>query len=153
MIAEVGNPIQTTTTSSVLRSIVLSDASLDLALSHPSPQDADILWDTYVSNVQPILKLSFEWEAEQYRARAIEPGPRKDFSNPEHAFVFAAYQISVFSMKKEDCSRMFNKDKTALIRHYQVLFEQALARSNFLNTTDVTLVQAAGLYMVSCIKQ
>ena len=78
----------------------------------------------------------------------MQAEPRKNFTNAENAFVFAAYQISVFSMKKEDCVRLLGKDKSPLIHHYQVLFEQALARSNFLNTTNVTLLQAAGLYMV-----
>lgn len=132
----------------VLNNILRSDEALDLSARHPQPQVAEVLWTTYMTNVNPLMKIGFDWELEALRSVTLA-NEASGFSYPEHAFVFATYTISILSMRDSACKELFGTTKARLLSEHQMLCEHALARSDFLCTSDFMVLQALALFIVS----
>ena len=106
-----------------------------------------MLWSIFDQNVDFLIKISFESELKQLRAEAVTPNPT--FSDQEYAFVFALYLITVVSLSEEECQRQLDRPRSELISRYQFLCEQALARSDFLSASNIIILRALALYIVS----
>lgn len=132
-----------------LQSIICQAPYIDVAKSHPTPQDAATLWDVFYQRVHIVVKISFDWEMERLRVATMSPDGPGDLVSQDHALIFAIYLITVSSLSEDECSSMLNRPKLALSADFQILCEQALAGSNFLCASDLKTLQASTLYMVS----
>ncbi|MCJ1313113.1 hypothetical protein MMC25_006790 [Agyrium rufum] len=141
--------VSSTGTLSALQSIICRSPFMDLTKKHPLPQDAIALWDIFCQRVQPLTKLSFNWELDQFRAKSVTPEGVSGLSSPEHAFVFAVYLNSVVNLLEDECTILLGRSKSALLTEFQFLCEQALAGSNILGAADLTTIKALAMYLTA----
>lgn len=68
------------------------------------------------------------------------------------ALVFSVYLAAVISMTPEQCMSELGEEREAAISRYRFATEQGLARANLLNSQNLTLIQAAILFL-TCIRR
>lgn len=136
--------------SCALQSIIKPDETIDFRERHPNIQHTNLLWETYHRNVDPMCKVAFKWELEQLHRRVLTPESLGSLAPGEVVLVFAIYLHSVVTLSENECSKWLAQSKQSLISEYQMLCENALAKANFLATSDLTLIQACTIYIVSC---
>ncbi|RAH59383.1 C6 transcription factor [Aspergillus piperis CBS 112811] len=64
---------------------------------------------------------------------------------------FAVYFAAITSMDPERCKHVFDRERGSLQQHYRFATEQALARANFLQSHNLTVLQATILYL-TCLR-
>lgn len=119
---------------------------VDLATLHPLPSHATFLWSVFQENVDPLVKILHLPTTDVLLREA-----RKDTSilSPENeALVFVIYFSALTSLEPEEVQTNFGADKFALLARYRFALEQALAKANFLNTSDITVLQALTLFLI-----
>jgi len=145
--------IRTLLTSSTgfgaLQSVICRDPSIDLSFRHPSAQNAATLWDTFLQRVHPTWKVIFDQELRHMRNRATGYDGYVGLPFPDHAFLFAMYLISVTALSDEECLELLERPKRSMLVDFRLLCEQALAGSDLLGSSELRMIQAAMLYIVS----
>ncbi|KAF5643670.1 uncharacterized protein FTJAE_3087 [Fusarium tjaetaba] len=112
---------------------------------NPMPSQMLFIWQTYVENVDPFIKVLHTPTIEN-----IVKQLKGNFSSCGHsveALLFAICLAAIASMDEETVSFNFNSTKEQLLQRYQFGTEQALARANFLTTKDITVLQALVIYL------
>ncbi|KAF5566150.1 hypothetical protein FPHYL_3898 [Fusarium phyllophilum] len=112
---------------------------------NPMPSQMLFIWQTYVQNVDPFIKVLHTPTIEN-----IVKQLKGNFSSCGHnveALLFAICLAAITSMDEETVSLNFNTPREQLLQRYQFGTEQALARSNFLTTKDITVIQALVIYL------
>ncbi|KAF4461617.1 fungal specific transcription factor domain-containing [Fusarium albosuccineum] len=117
---------------------------------HPSPSQIPFYWQTFVENVDPLIKIFHiptmnKWiRGIQGRIRSLDPA--------EEALMFALYFAAVGSMAPTEVQELLGQDKVTLITQYRHATEQALGRAEFMTSVDPTTLQAFVLF-ISCLRQ
>lgn len=120
--------------------------STSLADSHPSAIQIFQLWQIYINNVNPLLKII---HAPTLQARIVEAGAdTENVPKPFDALMFAIYFISVHSMSDEEAERTLGEDKKALLAKYHQATQQALINAGFMKSNELVVLQAYLLYLV-----
>ncbi|KAJ3463647.1 hypothetical protein MRS44_008433 [Fusarium solani] len=129
--------------------LVLCYTSRDSNLSsqHPSPSQIPFYWQTFIENVNPLVKL-FHIPTLSKTIRSIQ-GRVRSLSPPEEALIFAIYFAAVGSMALEEVRELLGREKETLINQYRCASEQALARAEFMTSADLVTLQAFVLYIYS----
>ena len=123
------------------------EAMVDLATFHPEPVLLFRLWQIYLDNVNPLLKVT---HAPSFQARVIEAA--SDVSNIDpnmEALMFSIYCISIFTLSADQCQTMLGSSKEDLAAKYQFGCQQALLSARFLRTNDRDCLTALFLFLVS----
>jgi hypothetical protein len=134
-----------------LQSVLHADHTIDLGLQHPSTQDANVLWDNYERNANPLIKIDLDLILERLRSNSTNTVSRAQLTDVEHAFVFCLYLMSIVSMSEEECTRDLLQSKHVLLSQFQIICEQALSRTNLFCITDLMVLRALMLYVVCCV--
>lgn len=115
--------------------------------SHPSAIQILQLWQVYISNVNPLLKLS---HVPTLQGQIIGAGanPAK-IPKPLEALMFGIYFIAVTSMREEDVQSMFGEDRNILLAKYHAAAQQALVNAGFMRSNEIMVLQGYTLYLVS----
>ncbi|PNP75482.1 hypothetical protein FNYG_11286 [Fusarium nygamai] len=112
---------------------------------NPMPSQTLFIWQTYVENVDPFIKVlhipTIENIVKQLK------GNFSSFGHNVEALLFAICLAAIASLDEETVSVNFNTPREQLLQRYQFGTEQALARSNFLTTKDITVLQALVIYL------
>jgi hypothetical protein len=112
---------------------------------NPMPSQMLFIWQTYVENVDPFIKVlhtpSIENIIKQLKANFSSCGHNVE------ALLFAICLAAIASMDEETVSFNFNTPREQLLQRYQFGTEQALARANFLTTRDIIVLQALVIYL------
>lgn len=114
---------------------------------HPSAIQIFQLWQIYLNNVNPLLKIHHAPTLQNQIVKASA-----DLSNvaePLEALMFAMYFLSVTSMPNEEVEAAFRDSKKALLARYHAASQQALINAHFMSTSELTTLQAFLLYLVS----
>ncbi|THW89161.1 hypothetical protein D6D15_05457 [Aureobasidium pullulans] len=143
-------PLISRTKPDALQGLLRADYNINLALQHPSVQDANFLWDRFERNANPLIKIDFDWALKGLRATSTDIEGRTSLKDPEHTFLFCLYLMSIVSIPEEECTKILHQPKHVLLSHYQAVCEQALSRSNIFCIADVIIIRALILYMASC---
>lgn len=115
---------------------------------HPGPKEIQELWTTFVTNVHPLVKIFFAWEQHQMLNNIV--ADPTNCSRGEAALAFAIYFIAVLSMSEHDCKELFlGSSKPIVLDKYQAYIEAALLSADYTATSDLRVLQALVLYMVS----
>ncbi|KAJ5088778.1 hypothetical protein N7456_012394 [Penicillium angulare] len=114
---------------------------------HPSPIQIFQLWQVYLNNVNPLLKISHVPTLQNHIVGAGADLP--NLSKPLEALMFSIYLISVTSMTKEDVQSTFEKSKDALLAKYHGATQRALVNAGFMRSSDLMTLQAYLLYLLS----
>ncbi|KAK0709941.1 hypothetical protein B0T26DRAFT_786864 [Lasiosphaeria miniovina] len=121
--------------------------AVDLSTLHPEPVQIFRLWQIYLDNVDPLLKVT---HTPTLQGRIIEAaGNVAGLSPPLEALMFAIYCIAVVSVDPDDCPAVLGAPDDTLLRGYRFGCRQALSNCGFLQTADRECLTALFLYLIS----
>lgn len=124
----------------------LSSLSSDLLMMHPTQGQIFLLWQIYLENVDPLLKIFHRPTVQRLILEASQD--MAALSRENEALLFAVYYGAVMSMQQDECQTLLKNDKIILSSKYRFGTEQALARAGFLETRNLTVLQAFVLFLV-----
>lgn len=114
---------------------------------HPSHADAMQLWKMHAENVEPICKvlhIPSTGKMVEFVSQRPEGATKAD-----ECLLFSIYHCAVFSISEEECMKMFKQDRSAMMQRFQGAACQALVNASFLKTTELAVLQALYLYLLS----
>ncbi|KAE9376651.1 hypothetical protein N431DRAFT_367787 [Stipitochalara longipes BDJ] len=121
--------------------------SVDMYTLHPQPVQMFQLWQLYLDNVNPLLKVT---HTPSLQGRIIDAAGNVLEIKPElEALMFSIYCMAVSSLTENDCQAMFAESKVDLLARYQLGCQQALLNSRFQRTTNRDCLTALYLYLIS----
>ena len=123
------------------------DTAKDLSSLHPSPVQIFRLWQTFLVNVNPLVKIFHAPTVQQIILDAT--GDLSHIPRATESLMFAIYLISVTSLRPEECETMFGETQPILISKYSQAAQQALINGKFLKSVNLYSLQAFCLYLVS----
>lgn len=118
-----------------------------LASTHPTPVQIFLLWQTYLDNVNPLLKL--------FHAPTVQQTILDAASNLENmpqsteALMFAIYFLSITSLRNNDCERIMGESRHVLLARFSNATQHALINAGLLKSSNMTVLQAFVLFLVS----
>lgn len=119
----------------------------DLTSMHPSPMHIFRLWQTFLDNVNPIVKIS---HAPTIQQKVLEASANlASISKPMEALLFALYSVAVNSLTNAECDSMLGTQKIEALAKYHAATLRALQRVHFLRTDDMIVLQAFVLFLIS----
>ncbi|WYZ44617.1 hypothetical protein EsH8_VII_001053 [Colletotrichum jinshuiense] len=120
-------------------------SDVDLRKLHPLPSQIPFMWQVYQENVEPLLKIlhipTMEKLIRDMRRNIDELTPGNE------ALLFSIYYAAITSMEDEEVEKNFGSKKEEMLSQYRFALEQALAKANFLNTSDMVVLQAFVLFL------
>ncbi|KAE9370962.1 hypothetical protein N431DRAFT_485055 [Stipitochalara longipes BDJ] len=112
---------------------------------YPLPSQILFLWKIYMDNVDPFMKIlhvpSMTKVIQEIRSSY------DTISLSMQALVLAISLASIISLEENEVKANFHAEKIQLIAQYRLGTEQALRQADFLNTSDMTLLQALAIYL------
>ncbi len=117
-----------------------------MASKLPDKKDAGVLWSAFYHRVHPLVTISFRWASKEIESAATSN--QRSLTDAEYAFVFAVYLISVISLSDEECQNKLHQARSVLLTEYQLLCEEAVARTNLFCITDIMVLKALVYYVV-----
>ncbi|KAH6876714.1 fungal-specific transcription factor domain-containing protein [Thelonectria olida] len=121
-----------------------------LSSQHPSPSQIPFFWQTFVENVNPLIKI-FHIPTLGKLIRGIQRRIRS-LSPAEEALIFAIYFAAISSMAPDEVRELLGRDKATLLTQYRHGTEAALARAEFMTSADLMTLQAFVLF-ICCLRQ
>ena len=113
---------------------------------HPQPAQVFQLWQLYLDNVNPLLKVT---HTPTLQRQIIEATGNVLTIKPElEALMFGVYSTAMSSLSEENCHTMFGLPKSHFLAQYQLGCQQALLNSRFLRYTSRDCLTALYLYLV-----
>lgn len=114
---------------------------------HPEPVQIFQLWQLYLDNVNPLLKVT---HSPNLQGRIIEAAGNVLNIKPElEALMFSIYCTAIMSITDDECLMTFGLPRAELMATYQFGCQQALLNSRFLRCTSRDCLIALYLYLVS----
>lgn len=114
---------------------------------HPAPAQISTFWSIFKENVDPVVKMFHVPSKERVFDQASQNLDHLNKST--EALLFAIYLAVVTSLSNDQCKILLLEEKDAALKKYRFATEQALARSGFLNTQDIIVLQALTLFLIS----
>ena len=127
-----------------------SFSSLNFRSPNPSSSQIQLLWQIYVENVDPLVKILHKPTMEKTIMKTCDGMDLED--RGMEALVFAICFAAVTSMPEEDVESRFGADKKAVETKYRIAVEQALMSAGFLNTQEIATLQAFVLFL-ACVRR
>ncbi|KAL1840147.1 hypothetical protein VTJ49DRAFT_763 [Mycothermus thermophilus] len=126
---------------------VVGGAMASVTNAHPSAIQMFQLWQVYISNVDPLLKIT---HTPTLQADIISAGanPSK-IPQPLEALMFAIYFIAITSLNEKEVHTMFGEDRAILLGKYHNATQQALVNASFMRSNELAVLQAYFLYLLS----
>ncbi|MCJ1403050.1 hypothetical protein MMC11_006272 [Xylographa trunciseda] len=123
--------------------------NMDLNLSCLHPPHAHIfkLWQIYLGNVDPLLKVTHTPTLQASIVDVVS-----DIANIEptlEALMFGVYCVAVLTCTESECLATFNVARTELLAQYQIACREALLRCTFLHSQSRNCLTALYLYLNS----
>jgi hypothetical protein len=117
-----------------------------LSQAHPPAPHVMIYWNLYIENCECLLRLLHVPSVAKIMAQTqMDPTA---LTRGQEALVSAIYYAAVTSTPAEEVLGHFGVDRHSLIARYEAAVQQALVNASFLNTQDLTVLQAFVLYLV-----
>ena len=119
------------------------------ALRQPSRSQIHSLYSVFITNVEPVVKMLHGPSLRRYFIEETgeldcSPGPKG-----WDALKCAIYYTATTSLTPEECFEKLGEEKAVLLPRLRSNTELALARADFVNTEDMSTLQALILYLVS----
>ncbi|KAI0474124.1 fungal-specific transcription factor domain-containing protein [Xylariaceae sp. FL0804] len=121
-------------------------SDVDLRKLHPLPSQIPFMWQVYTENVDPLVKIlhvpTMSKVTRELRSNmdSITPGME--------ALIFAIYYSAIASMEEQEVTVNFGTDKAHMESRYRFATEQALAKADFLTTSELVVAQAFTLFLL-----
>ncbi|KAI1375292.1 hypothetical protein F4677DRAFT_454930 [Hypoxylon crocopeplum] len=118
-----------------------------LAASHPEQGQVFRLWQIYLDNVNPLLKVT---HTPTMQPRIIDAACDVENISPAlEALIFSIYCVAVLSLTDDECRVSFRLSRDYLLAGYQVACKQALLKCSPWRSNDRDCLTALYLYLVS----
>jgi hypothetical protein len=122
-------------------------ATVDVSTLHPDPVQIFKLWQIYLNNINPLLKVT---HIPSLQGRIIEAVSNLNSITPTlEALMFSIYCTAILSLRTEDCQTTFGSSQDDLMIRYRFGCQQALLNCGFLRSDDRDCLTALFLYLVS----
>ncbi|KAJ6190948.1 C6 zinc finger domain protein [Penicillium mononematosum] len=119
----------------------------DLSASHPTQVQIFRLWQIYLDNVNPLLKVT---HTPTLQTRIIDAvGDIANVNPTLEALMFSIYCVSILSLTEDQCSALFGFPKKDLLTGYQSACQHSLRSCGILRSSDRECLTALYLYLVS----
>lgn len=118
-------------------------------LEHPTPPQVRTLCLIFLSNVDCVFKVLHAPSLKKYLFGHVKdldcsPGP-----GGLEALKFAIYYAATTTLNAEQCMKQLGEEKSTLLSRYRSSVELALARADFVNTLELSTLQALVIFLVS----
>lgn len=70
-------------------------------------------------------------------------------NNYVEALLFSMYYSAITTLTPDECLKNFSEGRDVLLARYRAGVERALANADFLNTTELGILQALTIFLVS----
>ncbi|CAF9919970.1 MAG: hypothetical protein HETSPECPRED_004128 [Heterodermia speciosa] len=135
-------------------SIILQDPNrlMDSELIFPPVGHSEVLFKYYFSHVDPVCKILHRPTVDTYFSNVealVHPLTQKFKFRSLAAVTFAAYFAAVNTMSFQECMLYLGEEKTTLLARYRSNAEVALVQADFLNSLEISTLQAFVIYIVS----
>ncbi|KDB24461.1 hypothetical protein H109_03657 [Trichophyton interdigitale MR816] len=120
---------------------------IDLQGLHPPAPQLFQLWQIYLNNVNPIVKLFHSQTMQRMVLDAA--ADLANVSRSTEALLFAIYTAAVTSTDEETCMRLLGESRAALLSRFSRATKQALTNAEFLRSTNIFTLQALTLYLLA----
>jgi hypothetical protein len=120
-----------------------------MTTSHPQPVKIFRLWQTFIDNVNPLTKLLHVPTIQQLILEAS--GNLDEVSSSVEALMFSIYHSAVVSMDDQGCQTILGESRPEAMAKYSMATQQALINAKVLRTSNIVVLQALTLYLVSSI--
>ncbi|KAK1070327.1 hypothetical protein LTR74_004243 [Friedmanniomyces endolithicus] len=131
-------------TASMFASGAPAQSLLDL---HPTYDAAMRFWRVYLSHVESLTKL-FHVPTATATVQRAAANPSQA-SKPMECLLFAIYHFAAVAMTDEECQQSLGQDRAVLQSRYHAAVTQAFMNVAFLRTTDIIVVQAFVMFLLS----
>ncbi|KAK1818890.1 hypothetical protein LTR12_006697 [Friedmanniomyces endolithicus] len=119
-----------------------------LVYYHPTFAQALGLWETHVDKVEPLCKvLHVPTTRQMVEVVAQQAGLA---SKAEECLLFAIYHFAVYAMTETECLEQLGQSKATALQGYHFATKQALVNASFLKNTELPILQALVLLLISC---
>ncbi|KAH8594207.1 hypothetical protein B0O99DRAFT_625326 [Bisporella sp. PMI_857] len=120
-----------------------------ISLKHPNRSQVQALYSAFMANVDPVVKILHgpslrRYLVEQTGEFDCSPGPKG-----WGALEFAIYYATTTSLTPDECLERLGEKKAFLLPKFRFSTEVALARADFINTEDMSTLQALILYLIA----
>ena len=127
----------------------ISRTTLPEDLVYPRQHQTYTLCDIYIANVDPVFKVLHAPSLRRYlQENAAEldssPGPRG-----LEALQFSIYYAAVTSLTGGECKDRLGETREVLLKRYRAATESAFAKADFLNTVEMSTLQALVIYLIT----
>lgn len=121
--------------------------NVDLSELHPKHVHIFRLWQIYLDNLDPLLKVTF---TPSLQARIVDAaGDIKGIQPELQALMFSIYSVSVSSISDNECHSLFGAPKEEVLNGYRFATQQGLLHCDFLCSSDRDCLTALYLYLVA----
>jgi hypothetical protein len=118
-----------------------------LSSFHPSTGQIFRLWETFLKNVDPLIKIIHVPTVQrQFLQASVD---LQNVSKVFEALMFSIYASAVTSLSNEECLELTDVPKSQLLERYHKITQKALTRVGLLGTRDIVALQAAVLFLHS----
>ncbi|KAK5133424.1 hypothetical protein LTR08_007763 [Meristemomyces frigidus] len=114
--------------------------------AHPSSNQTIALWQTYLANVDPVMKV---FHAPTVRSIVLGQIDNPHLPPNERALTSAIHLISTVTLTNEECHITLHEHRSELVRRFRQATEDALSAAGFVTTTDTVVLQAFVLYLAA----
>jgi hypothetical protein len=114
---------------------------------HPTPVQILKLWQTYLDNVNPLVKLFHAPTVQRLVSGAIRN--LDDIPRNLETLLFGIYAVSVESLTDSECVSLLGESKFIAVQRFRTCAQCALANANLLTSSDIMVLQAFVLFIVS----
>ncbi|KAF2183439.1 hypothetical protein K469DRAFT_207762 [Zopfia rhizophila CBS 207.26] len=118
-----------------------------LRFLHPQPVQIFKLWQTYLDNVNPLVKVFHTPTVQQLILNAS--GNLDDVPKNLEALMFAIYCVSLSSLGDVECDAIMGEPKSVVTPRFRSGAQHALVNASFLKSSDLMVLQALVLFLLS----
>lgn len=120
--------------------------AIDLLPYHPSVAHIFRLWQIFLDNVNPLVKIFHAPTVQEMITKSSSD--LENISKPNEALLFAIYFLATLSMEPKECQEIFGETQQKLIARYCRSVQQALVNAKILRTMNLTTLQAYILFLL-----
>lgn len=113
---------------------------------HPGQVQIFQLWQIYLDNVNPLLKVTHTPTLQPRIIKAVSD--MRNISEALDALLFSIYCTAILSMTNDECFASFRLSRDYLLERYQVACKEALLKCSPWRTNNVDALTALYLYLV-----
>lgn len=123
-------------------------SDVNLSDAHPGQAQIFLLWQTYLDNVDPLLKVT---HSSTLQVRIITAASNVSNMDPTlEALMFSIYCIALLSIDDEKCLSIFQDTRANMLITFQLACQKAVVKCGALRSGNRESLTALFLYLVRC---